>query len=275
MGGWMMKEISSGEVFSALENVRSAKPLVHHITNWVTIYDCANVTRCFGALPVMAHAKEEAEDMTAIAQALVLNIGTLTPSLVRSMIRSARVANGKGIPVVLDAVGAGATRLRTEKANEILRKAKVDVIKGNAGEIATLAGAKAEVKGVESIGFEGEKKEIARRFAARMKAAVVITGKDDIVSDGRRVYVVSNGHPMMGSVVGTGCMAASVIGSFAAVEGDKAKAAAFALACFGIAGELAAKGAKGPGSFKERLYDEIYGLDKQKIAKLLRIRTER
>jgi len=268
-----MNDVSMNDAYSVLEKVRSSKPLVHHITNWVTIYDCANVTRCVGALPVMAHAKEEAGDMTGISNALVLNIGTLTPSLVKSMIISARKANDKGIPIVLDAVGAGATKFRTDKALEILESVRIDIIKGNAGEIATLAGAKAEVRGVESAGVEGDKNDIAKALARRYKATVVMTGREDIVSDGRSVYVVSNGHPMMGAIVGTGCMAASVIAAFAAVEKDRAKAAAFALACLGIAGELAARTAKGPGSFKEHFYDELYGLDRRKTCRMQKIKT--
>jgi hydroxyethylthiazole kinase len=263
------------EVYGALERIRKTKPLVHHITNWVTIYDCANVTRCIGALPVMAHAKEEAKDMTAIAQALVLNIGTLTPSLVNSMLLAARKANEKRIPVVLDAVGAGATRLRTDKAQELLSRVKIDIIKGNAGEIATLAGTKAQVKGVESVRVEGERKAIAKTLAKKYRATVVMTGKEDIVSDGRKTYVVANGHAMMGSIVGTGCMAASVIGAFAAVEKDYAKASAYALVCFGIAGEIAAKKIRGPGSFKERFYDELYNLDDITIGKMQRLRVEK
>jgi len=263
------------EIYGLLSRIKESKPLVHHITNWVTIYDCANVTRCIGALPVMAHASEEVEEMAGGAQALVLNIGTLTPSLVRSMISAAEKANEKKIPVVLDAVGVGATKLRTEKAKEILDKVKVDILKGNAGEIGTLAGIRAEVKGVESMNVEGEKKEIAKAAAKRYKTTVVITGKDDVISDGKEVYVVTNGHYMMGSVVGTGCMAASVIGAFAAVEKDYAKAAAYALVCFGIAGELAAKEAKGPGTFKERFYDELYNLNEKTIGNMQKLRLEK
>jgi hydroxyethylthiazole kinase len=263
------------EAYAALERIRLTKPLVHHITNWVTIYDCANVTRCIGALPVMAHAKEEAQDMTGIAQALVLNIGTLTPSLVSSMISAGRKANEKRIPIVLDAVGAGATKLRTAKAKEILSKVRVDIIKGNAGEIGTLAGVNAKVKGVESMGVEGERKDIAKALARKYKATVVITGKEDIVSDGRRTYVVANGHAMMGSIVGTGCMAASMIGAFAAVEKDYAKAAAYALVCFGIAGEIAARKSRGPGSFKERFYDELYALNEKVVSSMQRLGVEK
>lgn len=262
------------EIYSLLERVRSTKPLVHHITNWVTIYDCANVTRCVGALPVMAHALEEVEEMTGVSQALVLNLGTLTPKLVESMKSAGRKANELEIPVVLDAVGVGATRLRTEKAREILDAIRVTILKGNAGEMGTLAGVRAEVKGVESMGVEGKREEIAKSLANTYALTVVVTGREDVVSDGKRTYVISNGHDMMGSIVGTGCMLASVIGAFAAVERDYVKASAYALVCFGIAGELAAEGAKGPGTYKERFYDELYNLNEEKIEKLQRIRVE-
>lgn len=262
-------------IYSLLASVRSRKPLVHHITNWVTIYDCANITRCVGALPVMAHAIEESGEMAGISQALVLNIGTLTPGLVESMISAGKRANDLGIPVVLDAVGAGATGLRTEKAREILSEVKVSILKGNAGEIGTLAGMKAEVKGVESMGVEGCIEEFAESLARERKLTVVVTGKEDIISDGKKTYVVSNGHGMMGSIVGTGCMLASVIGSFAAVEPDHAKASAYALVCFGIAGELAARKARGPGTYKEMFYDELYNLDEGSIGKMEKLREEK
>lgn len=254
-----------------LKLIRERKPLVHHITNWVTIYDCAQVTRAIGALPVMAHAKEEVKEMTSIASSLVLNIGTLTPDLVNSMILAGKQANSKKIPVVVDAVGAGATRLRTASALEILKKVRVDIVKGNAGEIATLTGVDAEVKGVESMGAAGDSMSIAKRFSNKRGFVAVITGKEDVVANGSELYRIRNGHELMGRVVGTGCMAASLIGAFAAVERDYAKAASAALACFGIAGELAAKKARGPGTFKERLYDELYNLNEEKIKKLQKV----
>ncbi|MBU0615420.1 MAG: hydroxyethylthiazole kinase [Nanoarchaeota archaeon] len=252
------------EIYEILSRIKHAKPLVHHITNWVTIYDCANMTRAFGALPVMAHAKEEVKEMTGIASALVLNIGTLTVDLIDTMIIAAKKANEKGIPIVLDAVGVGATKLRTDKVLEIMDNAKVDIIKGNSSEIGILAGAKAETKGVEAMSVEGNLIEIAKKLAKERDATVVITGKEDIIAN-KEVYICKNGHDMMGSIVGTGCMAASVIGAFAAVEKDYAKAAAAALCCYGIAGELAAKNSKGPGSYKENFYDEVFNLDEQKI----------
>ena len=162
---------------------------------------------------------------------------------------------------MLDAVGVGATDLRTNKALEILDTVHVDIIKGNSSEVGKLAGAKAETKGVEAASVEGDLVELAKKLANDRKSTVVITGKEDIITNGSKVYTCKNGHEMMGSIVGTGCMVSSVIGSFAAVEKDYAKAAAAALACYGVAGELAAREAKGPGTYKEQFYDEVYNLD--------------
>jgi hydroxyethylthiazole kinase len=258
------------DAYSILKKVRESKPLIHHLTNWVTIYDCANVTRTIGALPVMAHAPEEVAQMTGIASALVLNIGTLTKDFVDAMIIAGKAANKKGIPIVLDAVGAGATDLRTSESKRLLKELRIDIIKGNAGEISTLAGVEAEVRGVESV-RSGDPVKVAESLAKTSGSVVVITGKTDIVSDGRTTYKVHNGHELMGKVVGTGCMAASVIASFAAVEKDHAKAAAAALACFGIAGEIAAKGAKGPGTFKEAFFDALYGLDEKQVKEMIKV----
>jgi len=259
------------EVTEILDKVKEQKPLVHHITNWVTIYDCANIVRAIGALPVMAHAKEEVEQMTSIAGALVLNIGTLTVDLVEAMILAGKKANEKKVPVILDAVGVGATKLRDDKALEILEKVHVDIVKGNSSEIGKLAGAKAETKGVEAMSVEGDLIEIANKLANDRKCTVVITGKEDIISNGKEVYLCQNGHDMMGKFVGTGCMAASVIGAFAAVEKDYAKAAASALVCFGIAGELAARTSNGPGTYKEHFYDEIFNLDNDTIIDMIKL----
>ena len=248
-----------------LEKVRAERPLVHHITNWVTIYDCANVVRAFGALPVMAHAIEESADMARIANALVLNIGTLTPELVESMIAAGRAANDRLIPVVLDAVGVGATPLRSVKALEIMNGVKIDIIKGNASEIACLAGVSATTRGVEATEVNVDLAETAGRLAEDRGAVVAVTGAEDIVTDGEMTLIVRNGHAMMGSIVGTGCMAGSVIGAFAAVWPDYGRAAAASLACFGIAGERAAARSAGPGSFKTNLYDEIWALDRATV----------
>ncbi|MCQ1535352.1 hydroxyethylthiazole kinase [Methanosarcina sp. KYL-1] len=248
-----------------LKTIRETKPLVHHITNWVTIYDCANMTRAIGALPVMAHAPEECADMTGISSALVLNIGTLTVEIIDSMLLSAAAANEKGIPVVLDAVGVGATKFRDEMAAKILDSVRIDVIKGNYSEIAKLAGENAETKGVEATSIDADPRQVAKGLAKAKACTVVMTGKEDIVSDGEKTFIVKNGHELMGSIVGTGCVAASIIGSFAAVNPDYCGAARDALCCFGVAGELAAEKANGPGSFKVNLYDEVFNLTDEMV----------
>ena len=172
-----------------LNKIKEQKPLVHHITNWVTIYDCANIVRAIGALPVMAHAKEEAGDMARIANALVLNIGTLTNELIEAMKIAGKAANEKGIPVVLDAVGVGATKLRDDKAAELLNEIKIDIIKGNASEIAKLSGMEVQTKGVESTKVEANLIEVAKKLANEKKAVVVITGAEDIITNGKDVYL--------------------------------------------------------------------------------------
>ncbi|MFH0863296.1 MAG: hydroxyethylthiazole kinase [Candidatus Altiarchaeota archaeon] len=259
------------DAYGMLERIRLRKPLVHHITNWVTIYDCANITRTFGALPVMAHAREEVQEMVALAGALVLNIGTLTPELIDTMVLAGKAANKKGIPVVLDAVGAGATRLRTDSVLRMLKAFRIDVLKGNFGEVGVIAGAKAEVRGVESMGLDGDPVRLAKGLSSKLMNTVVMTGKMDIVSGGGRTYLIDNGTAQMGSIVGTGCMAASVIGAFCAVEKDYPMASASALACYGIAGELAAKEAKGPGSFKEGFYDAVASLDRRHVDSMAKV----
>ena len=258
-------------MYDMLTRVRENRPLIHHITNWVTIYDCANMTRMFGALPVMAHAIEESADMAGLASALVLNIGTLTPTLVESMISAGKRANEKGIPVVLDAVGVGATKLRNEKAVELMTGVHIDIVKGNSSEIARLAGEDVITRGVEATEMDADPVDTCLKLARSCGTCVVMTAREDIVTDGERVYSIRNGNEMMGKIVGTGCMAASVIGCFAAVEGDYALAAMSALVCYEIAAELAAVGAGGPGSFKEKLFDEVYNLDRIKVTRMAKV----
>ncbi len=248
------------DIASTLEKIKIGKGLVHHITNWVTINDCAQIVRRWGCLPVMAHAREEVEEMTGFASALVLNIGTLTPELVDSMCLAAGAANGKGIPVILDAVGAGATKLRTDAAKRLMGDVRIDILKGNAGEVATLAGLEAEVRGVESISAEGDTAEVAKMLAAELGNVVVVTGEADLASDGKRVLKISGGDPLMGLVVGTGCVNASPLGCFATAGGDLLERAAEALAAFGIAGERATAACRGPGDFIPALLNEIQKL---------------
>lgn len=254
------------QVFSDIfARAREQHPLVHHITNYVTVNDCANITICAGGAPVMADAGEEAGEMAGFAGALVLNIGTLNPGIIESMILAGRVANERKIPIILDPVGAGATRFRTESTRRLLDELTIAIIKGNAGEIGVLAGAEAKVRGVDSAGINGDPVVITRTFARDTGITVVMSGATDIVTDGKRVILVKNGHPMMGRISGTGCMATSVTGVCAAVEGDRVMAAATALAAFGLAGERAAARSRGPGSFKPALFDAMAALTPEDV----------
>ncbi len=223
-----------------LARVRDKQPLVHHLTNWVTIYDCAQVVKVLGASPVMAHAKEEVAQMTGLASSLVLNIGTLTPDFVDAMLLAARAANARDIPVILDVCGAGATHLRDEASFRLMTEAIIDIVKGNASEIARVSGAQVQTKGVDATEVNLDLREMAQSLARRRQSVVVVTGAEDIVAGPAKVFLVRNGHPLMAHVVGTGCMATSIIGAFAAVEPDLAVAAASALVCFGVAAEIAA-----------------------------------
>jgi len=257
-----------------IDDVRKRKPLVHHITNYVTVNECANITLNLGALPVMAHAPEEVAEMVSVAGALVLNIGTLSKDQVRSMILAGKKAASLGIPVILDPVGAGATELRTDSCHEILKEIPVAAVKGNAAEISILAGADAKILGVESMGVFHDMAEVACRFARERNCVVAVSGADDIVTDGNITYLVGNGHPLMGQFVGTGCMAASALGAFLALGENPVESAAVALASFEIAAELASErpDVRGPGSFYPALMDEARMLKGSTVETRSRIR---
>jgi hydroxyethylthiazole kinase len=247
---------------ATLRTIRARKPLVHNITNYVVMNETANATLALGALPVMAHAGEEVEEMARLASALVLNIGTLSSHWVDAMLLAGGAATARGAPIVLDPVGAGATQYRTLTAHRILDSVDVTVVRGNAGEVATLVGAHAEVRGVESIVAGLDPAELARTAARRLGVVASVTGPVDHVSDGDRVLSIANGHELLATVTGTGCMSSALTGCFlAAKPGDPVEAAAEALAAFGVAAEDAAGKADGPGTFHARLYDGLYALD--------------
>ena len=256
---------------ASLARLRERRPLVHQITNYVVMNETANVTLALGALPVMAHAPEEVEEMVALAGALVINIGTLSTHWVEAMLAAGRAANERGVPVVLDPVGAGATRYRTDTARRILAEVDVAVLRGNAGEVATLVGVEAEVRGVESIGAGEDAAALAQAAARTLELVASVTGPVDHVSDGERSAAISNGDPMLASITGTGCMATAVTGCFLAVAGSPFDAAVEALVAFGVAGEDAARGANGPGSFHVGLYDALAALDPSTLDQRARI----
>jgi hydroxyethylthiazole kinase len=254
---------------TTLRAMREQKPLVHQITNYVVMNETANATLALGALPVMAHAVEEVEEMVRIASSLVINIGTLSERWVEAMLLAGRAAT---VPVVLDPVGAGATAYRTETSRQILDAVDVTVLRGNAGEVATLVGAEAEVRGVESIAAGVEPAELAREAARRLGVVASVTGPVDHVSDGERVFAVANGHELLATVTGTGCMSSAMTGCFLAAKPHAPlEAAVEALAAFGVAAEDAAVGATGPGTFHARLYDALYVLDPETLDSRTRV----
>jgi len=247
------------EFTKVLTTVRERKPLVHNITNVVVTNFTANGLLALGASPVMAYARQEVADMARIAGALVLNIGTLNETEIEAMILAGKSANEHGVPVVFDPVGAGATAYRTDTAARILSEVRVSVLRGNAAEVATCVGAASEIKGVDAVGTSGDTVALAAEAARRFECVSVITGKDDVVSDGNQTYLVHNGHPLLTRVTGTGCLLSSVIGAFAAVESDYVLAATAALTFYGVAAELAvqASGDNSPGSFQMELLNRL------------------
>jgi hydroxyethylthiazole kinase len=258
--------VSAGQT---LRELRERKPLVHQITNYVVMNETANATLALGALPVMAHAPQEVEEMAALAGALVLNIGTLSEHWVEAMVIAGKATRA---PIVLDPVGAGATRYRTETTRRLLTELDIAVVRGNAAEIAILAGRPAEIRGVESISATDAPVELARQAARAFGCVAAVTGPTDHVSDGERVIAIANGHELMGTVSGTGCMATAITGAFLAVKPHAPlEAAAEALVAFGVAGEDAARDAKGPGTFHAALYDALYNLDPATLDRRARV----
>jgi hydroxyethylthiazole kinase len=256
-----------------LATMRRRKPLVHNITNYVVMNETANAILALGALPVMAHAREEVREMVGLAGALVLNIGTLSEDWIEAMVDAGQAANERGVPIVLDPVGAGATAYRTTTAKRLLDSLDVTVLRGNAGEVATLVGVDAEVRGVESVGVGADPAELAREAARSLGVVASVTGAVDHVSDGDRSAAVSNGHELLAAVTGTGCMSSAMTGCFLAANDDAFEAAVEALVAFGVAGEDAAVEAKGPGSFHVNLYDALAGLDPARLTARARVET--
>jgi len=260
------------EIARLFEKVRANRPLVHHITNYVTVNDCANITLSVGASPVMAHSRHEVAEMVAQAGALVLNIGTLDTRQVERMLLAGKKANELGVPIVLDPVGAGATKYRTRTSLRLLKEVDISVLKGNGGEIASLSGAGGQVRGVDSAGIEGKPEYIVREYAGKLGIVVAMTGPVDFVSDGKRTLRIDNGHPLMGRFSGSGCMAASVVGAFAAVAKDHLNTTAAALAAFGVAGEKAAVRYTTPCGVRQAIFDELYNLAPAELAERAKVR---
>jgi len=251
--------------------IREQSPVVHNITNFVVMTPTANALLALGASPVMSHAIEEVEEMVGIANALVLNIGTLSTPWIAAMHCAAQAASRRGIPIVLDPVGAGATKLRTETALDLLQAVPITVVRGNASEILALGGAAAGARGVDSQHGSDSALEAARSLAARHGCVVSISGATDYIVRGERLAKVASGHLMMTRVTGMGCSASALTGAFLAVNDDPLAAAAHAMAVMGVAGEIAEKESHGPGGLQVEFLNRLYRLRRHNLISRLRM----
>jgi hydroxyethylthiazole kinase len=254
------------KLIADLKLVREKSPLVHNITNYVVMNSTANALLAIGASPVMAHAIEEVEDMVAVASSLVINMGTLSEKWVESMLLAGNAARKKGIPVVFDPVGAGATPYRNRVAASIISVCKPSIIRGNASEIMLLAKGTTSTKGVDSTISSNSALDAGTRLARETGAIVVISGKEDFITDGKIVRSVRNGSALMSKVTGMGCTASAIVGAFAAVNSDLVEAATHAMTVMGVAGELAAQKAEGPGTMQLYFLDALYNLTPEVLA---------
>lgn len=260
------------EVSKALENVRISNPLVHSITNYVTVNDCANILLAIGASPIMADDIKESADITKIAKALVINIGTLNERTIDSMIYSGKKANELNIPVIFDPVGAGASDFRNKTTDRLLKEVKMSVVRGNMSEIKFISGLSSETKGVDASesdikSGDDEKIQIARELACRLKCTVAITGVKDVISDGERSVVLENGTKLLSKVTGTGCMTSALIGAYLGAGTESFIAAIGGIISMGICGEVSFEksGHIGTGSFRVGIIDAASNLDSETI----------
>lgn len=263
--------ISAREISQNSEQVRRRSPLVHNITNYVAMNLTANALLAAGASPVMAHAAEEVEDMAGIASALVINIGTLSGPWVDAMFKAAARAKARGIPIVYDPVGAGATPYRTRTIRELIRAVPPAIVRGNASEIMAIADDRARTKGVDSAAATDAAAASARSLSERHGCVVCVSGETDYIVDDRNMAMIKNGHALMPKVTGLGCTASALCGAFAAVNPDPFAATVAAMAVMGIAGEIAAEKAQGPGSLQLHFLDALFNLKGEDIERRLKI----
>lgn len=259
-----MEQAFVKRIGDSLESIRRKKPLIHHITNYVTVNDCANITLAIGASPIMADDIGEAAAITSISSALVLNVGTLNERTIESMLAAGKRANEIKIPVVFDPVGAGSSELRNKAIKRILHEVRISVLRGNMSEIRFIAGLNSSAKGVDASDADMQGgveigHSVAETVAKNYGCIAAITGATDFLSDGRRTILLHNGTELLSNVTGTGCMCTSLIGSFCGATEDYLAAAAGGVLCMSIAGEIAAEraGEKGNGSFHMALIDAV------------------
>lgn len=260
--------ITPSSIFNDVEKIREKGPLVHNITNYVVMNTTANALLALGASPVMAHAVPEVEEMAGIAGSLVINIGTLSDAWITAMFMAAKKAAQRQIPIIIDPVGVGATRYRTRTARELIQSSTPSIIRGNGSEIMALCEQDIATKGVDSTSASDQAIDSAKALARDFNCVVCITGKTDYIVSQETIIQVKNGHAMMPRVTGLGCTATALCGAFAAVNPEFDKAAAHAMAVMGIAGEMAAKNAQGPGTLQVNFMDALYQLSETHIKEI-------
>lgn len=266
-------DISSKGIWASVCAIRDRAPVIHNITNYVVMNNTANALLALGASPVMAHAENEMKDMVRIASALVINIGTLSDAWIRSMFKAATQASGRGIPVIFDPVGAGATSYRTQMARELIEAVPPTIIRGNASEIMAILADSGKTKGVDSTASSAQALDAARGLREISGSVVCVSGETDYIIGASGETKIRNGHVLMTRVTGLGCTATALCGAFAAVEPDYQQATAQAMAVMGIAGELGVEKAAGPGTLQVHFLDALYNLREEDIDRLLKVET--
>ncbi|MEY4761521.1 MAG: hypothetical protein RLZZ200_1377 [Pseudomonadota bacterium] len=258
-------------VWDGIETVRARSPIVMNITNYVVMNNTANALLAIGASPVMAHALDEVEELVGISSALVLNIGTLSGPWIEAMLLAGNAARSRGVPVVLDPVGAGASAFRTSTARRLVETVRPAIIRGNASEIRAVLRAVGGTHGVDSSASVDEVADDAQELARSAACVVSVSGQVDLITDGTRVDRISNGSPLMPRVTGMGCTATAVTGAFAGAGLAPLEAATLAMATMGVAGDIAGERARGPGSFQMEFLDALHGLSSADVAARLRM----
>lgn len=257
------------EAAKLVASVRKAKPLVHQITNYVTVNDCANITLAVGGSPIMADEPAEVEEIVSISQALVINMGNLNKNTIEAMVLAGKKANEVGVPVIFDPVGAGASTLRTETAKRLIKEVKFAALRGNISEMKTLNQGGGSTRGVDAAESDAisqdnlqEATKVANSLANSTGSVVAITGPIDLISNGKECCYIKNGHPMMASVTGTGCMCSALVGAFCGSTEDHFAGTIAGVMAMGLAGERAYEQCQAAGlgnsSYRNLLIDEIF-----------------
>ncbi|SIO36221.1 hydroxyethylthiazole kinase [Halodesulfovibrio marinisediminis] len=264
---------SVNTIWDNIDKVRGSGPIVHSITNYVVMNSTANALLSAGASPIMAHAKEELEELIKISGSLVINIGTLSADWIESMRLAASIAAANYKPVVLDPVGAGASTLRTETSLTLLEEGAVSLVRGNASEIMALAGADVATRGVDSCKDSSEAEISAKALAKKYRCIVAVSGCVDVVTDGETVYNITGGSDYMPLVTGMGCIATAICGAHLAISEDSFAAAVSGMGCMAAAGGLAEVASNGPGTFSVQFVDALHNVTENDISRLVEVRV--